>query len=53
MPDELCAGAQDRRALEQKLNALGREGRELVSLLATTDGEGESNGLLAVLKRDA
>ncbi|MBM3988410.1 MAG: DUF4177 domain-containing protein [Planctomycetes bacterium] len=51
--DPTFEASVDRRALEQKLNALGHEGWELVSLLAASDSDGETSGLLAVLKREA
>ncbi|MBM3989426.1 MAG: DUF4177 domain-containing protein [Planctomycetes bacterium] len=51
--DGVFEASFDRRALEQKLNALGHEGWDLVSLIATADSGGETGGLLAVLEREA
>lgn len=50
-PGGWLGGKVDTDALRDQLNALGREGWELVSAFDTAGGQGASREVVAILKR--
>jgi len=49
----LLGGKLDGQAFNDKLNALGEDGWELVSVFDTSMAEGQTRDVIAVLKRQA
>jgi hypothetical protein len=47
----IFGGKVDESALDKALNEIGRQGWELVSMLATSQAQGQSRDLIAVFKR--